>query len=392
MRVRAFSDVRQFQSLSFTFSLSFNPINYLVRVVSRRCAGAAVTLLIAAVAAMDVSTGWRPPTHQPVTTPSVMSRILTFADKSTLAVCLRVNSIMFELAGRILYRHLDLVPLGNLPGLIFPALKGYQVEERERNRSGLRKTNFKGRLLEYTRRLSIDVTGARGLTHEPPIGVLVPNCATLLISGCGADCRHPHQCKIYGRFKVDDLILRHHDDDYHNHLGTMVALDPPKRVTITYHLDTFKSYYHHWRNGSFHTPVKLERLDILFDTITLLNRPSVRIRIFGWDSTCELTEIAVDHVLNYASQVVDTPVTLVTSMPGVLYQLPSTGILFHISSLASKIDSARPRSARRMGRGTRRHSSIGSTLQKYNICRSRNLLRGMSGKECLACFKLGRAE
>jgi hypothetical protein len=99
--------------------------------------------------------------HLPVLHPDVLRLILSFADGPTLAACLRVNHLFFEISGSIIYRSLD-ASNDRSPGTLWRAMVagaslGGSPGARERSGKS-RHTNFKRALFRHVRYVHLPQT------------------------------------------------------------------------------------------------------------------------------------------------------------------------------------------------------------------------------------------
>lgn len=155
------------------------------------------------------------PRPRPILTADILERVFSDADKHTLATCLRVNSLFFELAGSQLYRRLKLHPTSFLRDSrqrsISP-LEGYRAVEHQRSFRGKpRKRNTKMRLLRYVRTILTPWWHEHTVGRlNPPLASILPNCKTLYVYGCPRGrlemCSRIN-CRVFRNMALDTLVL-----------------------------------------------------------------------------------------------------------------------------------------------------------------------------------------
>ncbi|EIW71274.1 hypothetical protein TREMEDRAFT_60205 [Tremella mesenterica DSM 1558] len=151
----------------------------------------------------------------PLIAPEIMSNILSFANKPTLAICLRTNKHLFDLAGPFLYRELsiDLTPSVNhthrRPN---DPLIGYDLDDSTVHMNpgtNITLKNLKLSLLRHTQIIKTTfIHDHIDETPFPKLSNLFPNCKVLILQGPNG----PHhcslqQCQVMKDFHITTLVL-----------------------------------------------------------------------------------------------------------------------------------------------------------------------------------------
>ena len=152
----------------------------------------------------------------PIMTADILERVLRYANNHTLATCLRVNSLLFELAGFQLYHDLDLNATGYLRdfhGRSISPLEGYRAVEYKRSHAGKpRKRNTKLRLLKYVQTIQTHYRHEHTVGRlNPPLAQILPNCKTLAIYDCPSCPLNvlcsKIDCRVFRNLSLDTLVL-----------------------------------------------------------------------------------------------------------------------------------------------------------------------------------------
>jgi hypothetical protein len=95
------------------------------------------------------------PAHSRLAHRDILRHILSFVDRPTLASCLRVHSLFFDIAGSLLYRELNLVELARDLGRVFAGPHTFFGEHLAR--TGPIPSDLKNRLLQHVRQIIMPV-------------------------------------------------------------------------------------------------------------------------------------------------------------------------------------------------------------------------------------------